>query len=424
MGTYTPNLNLYKPDASDPFGEFREKFNDNMDILDNGGGGGSGGHTIYDKDGNALAQESGLQFTGSVNVTDDNVNGRTVVDILGGGGANYGFAIDENNKLFEGTINDFNQSLSYTATEDGIALCWYKGSSGTWQFLSVNGTFIRLGGNGTDQPVSYSVPIRKGDTVSARYQSGSESCYFWLSVYGIKQGTNGIFTPVIYSDTERKIGIWRDNKPLYQRTIEITQIPNQDTKTIAHGIANIDRIVDINGICYARTDVDPNYASTPLPRIQDNSTSANMGVDANRTNIVLKGRGTDFSSIYATVTVTLQYTKTTDVAGSGNWNTDGVPTVHYDNTEKVIGTYLGKPLYQITYSGLSLVCTNANQSYATNEDWGNIKKIVHSDIIDQYGQSCAGSVVYTGTPAKLAVYMQMPNRTVTDITIQYTKTTD
>lgn len=42
MGTYTPNLNLYKPDASDPFGEFREKFNDNMDILDNGGGGGGG----------------------------------------------------------------------------------------------------------------------------------------------------------------------------------------------------------------------------------------------------------------------------------------------------------------------------------------------------------------------------------------------
>lgn len=86
MGTYTPNLNLYKPDASDPFGEFREKFNDNMDILDNGGGGGSGGHTIYDPNGNALAQENGLQFTGNVSVSDDSGNGRTVVDILGGGG--------------------------------------------------------------------------------------------------------------------------------------------------------------------------------------------------------------------------------------------------------------------------------------------------------------------------------------------------
>ncbi len=38
MATWTPNLNLYKPDASDPFANFREEFNDNMDKLDNGGG--------------------------------------------------------------------------------------------------------------------------------------------------------------------------------------------------------------------------------------------------------------------------------------------------------------------------------------------------------------------------------------------------
>lgn len=295
MATYTPNFNLYQPDATDPIEDFRSEFNTNMGIIDNnlGSGGGSGGHTIYDENGSAMTQRTGLEFKGNVQVTDDSVNNKTIVDILGGG-ANYGFAIDENNKLFEGTINNFNQSLSYTATEDGIALCWYKGSSGTWQFLSVNDTFIRLGGNGTEQPVSYAIPIRKGDTVSARYRSESESCYFWLSVYGIKQGTNGIFAPVIYSNTERVIGVWRD----------------------------------------------------------------------------------------------------------------------------------GKPLYQITYSGLSLVCTNANQSYPTNADWGDIEEVVHSDIIDQYGQSCAGSVVYTGIPAKIAVYMQMANRTVTDITIQYTKTTD
>lgn len=97
----------------------------------------------------------------------------------------------------------------------------------------------------------------------------------------------------------------------------------------------------------------------------------------------------------------------------------------YSTTEQVVGKWIdGKPIYEITYSGLSLVCTNANQGYSTNINWGNIKKVVHSDIIDQYGQSCAGSVVYTGTPAKLAVSMQMANRTVTDITIQYTKTTD
>ena len=81
MGTYTPNLNLYKPDASDDFGSFRAEFNDNMDKLDNGGGGGSGGHTILDPNGSSLPQEDDLQFTGAVSVSDDNVNGRTVVNV-------------------------------------------------------------------------------------------------------------------------------------------------------------------------------------------------------------------------------------------------------------------------------------------------------------------------------------------------------
>ena len=40
MAGYTPNLNLYKPDDSDDYKDFREGFNDNMDILDQGGGGG------------------------------------------------------------------------------------------------------------------------------------------------------------------------------------------------------------------------------------------------------------------------------------------------------------------------------------------------------------------------------------------------
>ncbi|MBQ1758223.1 MAG: hypothetical protein IIZ94_00935, partial [Prevotella sp.] len=58
--------------------------------------------------------------------------------------------------------------------------------------------------------------------------------------------------------------------------------------------------------------------------------------------------------------LTLYYTKTTDVAGSGNWNTDGVPTVHYSTSEQVIGTWLnGKPLYEISFEYHGNINANA-----------------------------------------------------------------
>ena len=84
MATYTTNYNLEKPDSTDDFKDFRSSYNSNMDIIDQnlGGGGGSGGHTILDPSGTSMPQEDDLQFTGKVSVTDDNVNQKTVVDVL------------------------------------------------------------------------------------------------------------------------------------------------------------------------------------------------------------------------------------------------------------------------------------------------------------------------------------------------------
>lgn len=451
MATLTPNYNLSKPDATDNFSTFRQSYNDNMDIIDNnlGGGGGSGdtvawtqiqatgtkiaeidingnsqevyapqgggsgGHTIYDEDGTALAQENGLQFTGAVNVSDDSVNGRTVVNIESGG-STFGFAIDENNKLFEGTINNFNQSLSYTATEDGIALCWYKGSVGTWQFLLVNGVMLRLGGDGTNTPVSYSIPIRKGDTVSARYQSGSESCYFWLSVYGIKQGTNGIFAPVIYSDTERKIGIWRDNKPLYQKTWDISDltisnsswttstIPIGDIETVVSALATNQNGKAFWGDIMVSLEVNPTYIAFQTGR-----------------------NGNNERYRY----VTIQYTKTTDVAGSGDWNTDGVPTEHYSTSEKVIGTWVdGKPIYEKTVQATATIPYNTWASTGIVVD-ANAKQIVRvAQGCALTGAGCMEFIAYIETGGILNV-MNMRNVDYGNnyqfyITVQYTKTTD
>ena len=52
---------------------------------------------------------------------------------------------------------------------------------------------------------------------------------------------------------------------------------------------------------------------------------------------------------------TLQYTKTTDTAGSGTWTPQGVPAKHYSTEEKVIGTWIdGSTIYEKTYTGLNL----------------------------------------------------------------------
>lgn len=83
MAEYTPNYNLSKPENTDTQSSFISDYCDNMDKIDANLG---GGHTIYDPNGTAMARESGLQFTGGVTVTDDNVNGVTVVNVTGGGG--------------------------------------------------------------------------------------------------------------------------------------------------------------------------------------------------------------------------------------------------------------------------------------------------------------------------------------------------
>ena len=82
MATYTTNYNLYKPDSTDDFKDFRSEFNNSMDIIDqNLGGGGGGGHTIIDESGTTLPNESKLQFTDGLEAVDDNVNGKTVVSL-------------------------------------------------------------------------------------------------------------------------------------------------------------------------------------------------------------------------------------------------------------------------------------------------------------------------------------------------------
>ncbi len=145
------------------------------------------------------------------------------------------------------------------------------------------------------------------------------------------------FSPIIYSEEEREVGVWIDNKPLYQRTVKLNTMVTVSTSSWTYineyDSSEIESLVDFVGATYDNgkwTD----------------SKAYDASIDSTQThglNILSLRSGNDYINGF-----TIWYTKTTDVAGGGSYNTLGVPTEHYTEDEKVIGTYLGKPLYQKT----------------------------------------------------------------------------
>lgn len=344
MATYTTNYNLGKPEASDPFGNFRQLFNDNMDEIDAnlGGGGGGGGHTIVDENGSDMPAESKLQFTGNVSVTDDNVNGATVVDVLGGGGNVYGAFVDTNRILLSTTA--FTGSYSYTATEDCFVCFYISPRANDDTFIQIDGENVGSWWRSSVITDTASFYVRKGQTISVPNAHTSYNSYIW--VYGITQGTNGIYAPVIYSDNERVIGVWRDNKPLYQKSFvkNSTDISGAGVSFDVSAL-DIDTCVDVFGTC-DRIVAGVGTLIYPFNAYEDASLRTYLAYSKFNTCINFNIRfyvGESTSTQY----ITILYTKNSDVAGSGNWNTDGVPTHHYSTSEQVIGTwYNGKPIYQ------------------------------------------------------------------------------
>lgn len=274
MATYTTNYNLEKPDSTDDFGDFRTNYNNNMDIIDQnlGGGGGSGGHTIVDENDQTMTQRTGLQFTGNVEVTDDSVNDKTVVDMP------Y--------EVVHLTQAQYD-ALPNTKLTDGKIYC-----------------------------------------ITDVYSGGSDK------LIGLGD---------CYSTTEKVVGCWTDGKPLYQKTIHITSLPSTTGVFVYynHNISNLENLAVAKGVLNFN-----NGNFSILPYVSSSAVNAQIGFNVTDTSIGIMV-GSNRSSVSADVT--LKYTKTTDTAGSGDWTPSGVPAVHYDGNEKVIGTWFGETLYEKTY---------------------------------------------------------------------------
>ena len=152
-------------------------------------------------------------------------------------------------------------------------------------------------------------------------------------IYGRNSAVWGdYYAPTIYSTEEREIGVWENNKPLYQKTIVLNNINIGYDSTvhseIPHGISNLDECVLLQMSCpYLGIDAGSVLYNS------DASVLANFRV--NSTNIYATGGTNHFGAREERYWYfTIRYTKTTDVAGSGSYNTLGVPTVHYSQMSK------------------------------------------------------------------------------------------
>ena len=346
------------------------------DEMGSGGGGGTGGHTIIDENGNSMSARAGLQFVGGANVSDDSTNNKTIVDLASAGGID-GVFIDTGNVIKSAT--NFTGSLSYTATED-CAFCLYLVTQANVSAqVKIDGvTIIDYWKSSMDTPSFPPIFLKKGQILSVLNANASyDSTY---RIYGIQTGTtHSKFQPVIYSTEERVIGVWKDGRPLYEKTVDFGALPNNTTKTVSYNISDLDYFVKIQCVAHNQN------GSRNIPFVDDASKTGDVLLDTIKSSGVIRIIAhTDLSSL--TGDVTLQYVKSSDVAGSGSWTPQGVPTHHYSMDEHIVGTWMGETLWEKTlvFDNPTKVSYSTFYQYECNYDSGNIDfaKMVNINVYD------------------------------------------
>ena len=104
-----------------------------------------------------------------------------------------------------------------------------------------------------------------------------------------------------YSTTEQVVGKWIDGTTdVYEKTIEITALPNNNEGSTAHGISNIGNIISIDGVATSSNDV------IPIPYTNVDNLTYQIQLSITAANMVIKTK-IDFSA-YSGVVI-LRYTK-------------------------------------------------------------------------------------------------------------------
>lgn len=250
---------------------------------------------------------------------------------------------------------------------------------------------------------------------------------YWGSAYG-----QGIIAPMIYSTEEKEVGVYSDGKPLYQKAIELTNLnviyTEADTYTNVNVSAlSIDTMVDMCGWIERSWGTGSRiynwgyYEKTSTYTIHSNIRWNKTGNAIQYTNTVPSG------NTVPTALILIQYTKSTDTAGSGIYTPSGALAVHYSTNEQVIGTWIdGKSLYEKVFT-ISEVTVSANSWYEiTSIDTSNISQLVSNKcLLTRNGMEWGLLSTQKSGNNKLNVLnSRNANIAFDTIVLQYTKTTD
>ena len=274
--------------------------------------------------------------------------GQTIFDIAGGSGGE-GYSTTE---LWTGNETPSTSGMNITLN-DGISnydMIYFIVGNSSYDGADIYFPAELTIGN------SYIGTVYSGESIGAYWtytsdtqikimRQASSYAVKYSKIVGIKFGGSGDgeFQPVIYSLSEREIGVWVDGKPLYECVFE-------NTTSISSSSGWVDTGIDIpNGILI--------YVDAILYQSDGNFTLMWGNIDSSG-NLLLNNirSGSTVTPNY----IRVRYTKTTDQPGSGTWTPQGVPAVHYDGDEKIIGTWYGETLYEKT-----LIISSLSSGYQT-----------------------------------------------------------
>jgi len=109
-------------------------------------------------------------------------------------------------------------------------------------------------------------------------------------------------TNINYSLTEQDTGLkWIDGKTIYQKTIDLGALPNETTKSVEHGIINMDCVVDFYGVIKNTSGA---YLNLPYVHDRANQPQISANIDLTYVNIVGRERDSSMYSGYMTILYT------------------------------------------------------------------------------------------------------------------------